>query len=221
MSAGCNRCYEASTSPLWVAQVLTRNRADRPCEKHSEETTMTTDNRTNEPSEEQIERALDAISRFNQWTDNPRGAMRAALTAAGVASQEVIDDAADEQDDLRLHMLAPQEPSQNETKSGNNFVSLDPEKVAEIERAAAARARGEALIEVVQAHRDLHKTYGSTVACRGGIGGQALTSHCGEICYNADAHQKEMEAWQKLEVEAIDYSSARAAALDTGKETEK
>ena len=35
----------------------------------------------------------------------------AALTAAGVASQEVIDDAADEQDDLRLHMLAPQEPS--------------------------------------------------------------------------------------------------------------
>ncbi len=31
-----------------------------------------------------------------------------ALTAADVASQEVIDDAADEQDDLRLHMLAPQ-----------------------------------------------------------------------------------------------------------------
>ena len=91
--------------------------------------------------------------------------------------------------------------------------------LAEVERTAAARARGEALIEVVQAHRDLHKTYGSTVACRGGIGGQALTSHCGEICYNADAHQKEMEAWQKLEVEAIDYSSARAAALDTGKET--
>ena len=35
----------------------------------------------------------------------------AALVAAGVAPQEVIDDAADEQDDLRLHMLAPQEPS--------------------------------------------------------------------------------------------------------------
>ena len=44
------------------------------------------------PSEEQIEKALDAISRFNQWTDNPRGAMRAALTAAGVASQPVIDE---------------------------------------------------------------------------------------------------------------------------------
>ena len=36
---------------------------------------------------------------------------KAALTAAGVA---------------------PQEPNQNETKSGNNFVSLDPEKVAAI-----------------------------------------------------------------------------------------
>lgn len=31
---------------------------------------------------------------------------RAALEAADVASQEVIDDAADEQDDLRLHMRA-------------------------------------------------------------------------------------------------------------------
>ena len=86
------------------------------------------------------------------------------------------------------------------------------EWLAEVERAAAARARGEALIEVVQAHRDLHKTYGSTSACRVGIGGQALTAHCGEICYNADAHQKEMEAWQKLEVEAIEYSRARAEA---------
>lgn len=84
--------------------------------------------------------------------------------------------------------------------------------LAEVERAAAARARGEALIEVVQAHRDLHKTYGSTVACRGGIGGQALTSHCAEICYNADAHEKEIEAWQKLEIEAIEYSRARAEA---------
>lgn len=39
---------------------------------------------------------------------------------------------------------APQVPNQNETKSGNNFVSLDPEKVAEVERAAAARALEEA-----------------------------------------------------------------------------
>ena len=88
--------------------------------------------------------------------------------------------------------------------------------IAEVERAAAARARGEAIIETVQAHRNLHKTYGSTSACRGGIGGQALTSHCAEICYNADAHQKEMEAWQKLEIEAIEYSRARAAEIRGG-----
>ena len=33
-------------------------------------------------------------------------------------------------DDLTAAGVAPQEPNQNETKSGNNFVSLDPEKVA-------------------------------------------------------------------------------------------
>ena len=101
----------------------------------------------------------------------------------------------------------------DEYAAGNIHAEAEFDRmIAEVERAAAARARGEALIEAVQAHRDLHKTYGSTVACRGGIGGQALTSHCGEICYTADAHQKEMEAWQKLEVEAIEYSRARAAA---------
>lgn len=86
-------------------------------------------------------------------------------------------------------------------------------ELAEVERAAAARARGEAIIETVQAHRDLHKTYGSTSACRGGVGGRALTSHCAEICYNAGAHEKEMEAWQRLEVEAIEYSRARVAEI--------
>lgn len=90
-------------------------------------------------------------------------------------------------------------------------------ELAEVERAAAEKAWGEALTEVVQAHRNLHKTYGSTSACRGGIGGQALTSHCAEICYNADAHEKEMEAWQRLEVEAIEYSRARAAEIREGK----
>ncbi len=83
--------------------------------------------------------------------------------------------------------------------------------IAAIEREATARARGEALVELVQAHRNLHETYGNTSACRGGIGGQALTAHCAEVCYNADAHEKEMEAWHKLEVEAIEFSRARAA----------
>ena len=76
------------------------------------------------PSEEQIERAARAFFREYHgediwpeiWDDGELdtrsralAATRAALTAAGVA---------------------PQEPSQTETKSGSNFVSLDPEKVA-------------------------------------------------------------------------------------------
>lgn len=84
--------------------------------------------------------------------------------------------------------------------------------IAEVERAAAARARGEALIEVVQAHRNLHRAYASTSVCRGGIGGQEITSHCGEVCDNYEAHEKDTEAWTELEVEAIEYSCARAEA---------
>ena len=34
MSASCNACYEASTSPLWVAQFVTRLRVDQPCKHH-------------------------------------------------------------------------------------------------------------------------------------------------------------------------------------------
>lgn len=84
--------------------------------------------------------------------------------------------------------------------------------IAEVEHAAAAKARGEALIEAVQAHRNLHRAYASTSVCRGGIGGQAITSHCGEVCDNYEAHEKDTEAWTELEVEAIEYSSARAEA---------
>ena len=77
------------------------------------------------PSEEQIERAAVAMQNesggffsLESW----RHLARVALTAAGVA---------------------PQEPSQNETKSGNNFVSLDPEKVAEVIEQMRDRARKE------------------------------------------------------------------------------
>ncbi len=35
-------------------------------------------------------------------------------------------------DALTAAGVAPQEPNQNETKSGNNFASLDPEKMAEV-----------------------------------------------------------------------------------------
>jgi len=75
------------------------------------------------PSEQRVERAARAFFREYHGEDiwpelrddgeldtrsRALAATRAALTAAGVA---------------------PQEPNQNETKSGNNFVSLDPEKV--------------------------------------------------------------------------------------------
>ena len=34
------------------------------------------------------------------------------------------------------------------------------------------------------------------------------TPHCAETCYNDNAHEKEIEAWQRLEIEAIEYSRA-------------
>ena len=92
---------------------------------------------TPNPSEEQIEKAARAIRAdyVQRYPEEPpvyhagagqpvwRHMARAALVAAGVA---------------------PQEPNQTETKAGNNFVSLDPEKVAaliesERDRAAAER----------------------------------------------------------------------------------
>ncbi len=60
---------------------------------------------------------------------------KAALTAAGVA---------------------PQVPNQNETKSGNNFVSLDPEKVAEVLLANAKSRYGGLLFEERAAARIAH-----------------------------------------------------------------
>ena len=106
----------------------------------------------------------------------------------------------------------------NEYAGGNIHAEGEFDRmIAEVERAAAARARGEALIEVVQAHRNLHRAYASTSVCRGGIGGQAITSHCGEVCDNYEAHEKDTEAWTELEVEAIEYSCARAAEIREGK----
>ena len=144
---------------------------------------MTTDNRTNEPTEAQIERAARAFFREYHgediwpelWDDGELdtrsralAATRAALTAAGVAPQPVVDEAAlaeviadaPHSGDPNVSCLdprckaaavaawlregvAPQEPNQNETKSGNNFVSLDPEKVAELIEQLRDRSRKE------------------------------------------------------------------------------
>ena len=86
-------------------------------------------------------------------------------------------------------------------------------------REAKAEARGEALIDAVQAHRKLHETYGSTSVCHGGIGGQAMTPHCAEICDNINAHLTEISAWDALELEAIEFSCARATEYREGSET--
>ena len=114
-----------------------------------------TDNRTNEPSHNRITiRAfrdgevsiihedqvlglactLDELKRAVA-TYEARGALEAAARAAQGAAPPVnsFDTTAEREktgaDSLHV---APQEPNQTETKSGNNFVSLDPEKVAEV-----------------------------------------------------------------------------------------
>lgn len=99
-------------------------------------------------------------------------ARRTLTAAAGVAPQPVIDEAAlaeviadaPHSGDSNVSCLdprckaaavaawlregvAPQEPSQNETKSGNNLVSLDPEKVAEVLLANAKSRYGGLLFE--------------------------------------------------------------------------
>ena len=105
---------------------------------------------TPNPSEEQIEKAARAFFREYHGEDiwpelrddgeldtrsRALAATRAALTAAGVA---------------------PQEPNQNETKSGNNFVSLDPEKVAAVLLANAKSRYGGLLFEERAAARIAH-----------------------------------------------------------------
>ena len=146
---------------------------------------MTTDNRTNEPTPEQVEAAAKAAYEYAQenatvpmprreweslgWIERGlfEGEARAALEAAARAAQgaapqehptmeEIGEDIARgirdslsgvapqepslsnseileriaEQEREAAGAPAPQEPNQTETKSGNNFVSLDPEKVA-------------------------------------------------------------------------------------------
>lgn len=37
MSTDCNACYIATTNPPWIAQLVVKNRIDRPCERHRAE----------------------------------------------------------------------------------------------------------------------------------------------------------------------------------------
>jgi len=51
MSASCNACYEASTSPLWVAQFVTRLRVDQPCKHHCPAAEVRSTDTTKDPRE--------------------------------------------------------------------------------------------------------------------------------------------------------------------------
>jgi hypothetical protein len=53
--------------------------------------------------------------------------------------------------------------------------------------------------EAIQAHRDLHKIYGNTSACGGGIGGSALTQHCGVTCGYGERHESDNDRWYDVE----------------------
>lgn len=75
---------------------------------------MTTDNRTNVQIVADALRSMPEAERDDDR--DPAVVVAEYAVAALVAAQGA----------------APQEPNQNETKSGNNFVSLDPEKVAEV-----------------------------------------------------------------------------------------
>ena len=51
----------------------------------------------------------------------------------------------------------------------------------------------------IQAHRDLHMIYGSTATCGGGIGGQAMTQHCGVTCGYFEQHEADNNRWCDVE----------------------
>ena len=134
-----------------------------------------------------------------------RGAQFDLLTRRDpVEVQDEVNGLINRLDELVAAMLAaPVQPS----------ITVDE---AALIREAKAEARGEALIDAVQAHRKLHETYGSTSVCHGGIGGQVMTPHCAEICDNINAHLTEISAWDALELEAVEFSRARAAEYRKG-----
>ena len=53
-----------------------------------------------------------------------------------------------------------------------------------------------ALRNYVVADQRMHTTYGSTGACYGGVGGQAMTPHCAHICGNVSAHANDEQSYR-------------------------
>ena len=80
------------------------------------------------------------------------------------------------------------------------------------ERVASAEGL---LRRAITAHRDLHQVYGNTSACRGGVGGKAMTAHCGVICPSL-AHDGERAAWDQVERDFFDRSHPAPAEVEYG-----
>lgn len=64
--------------------------------------------------------------------------------------------------------------------------------------------------QLVAATQKLHRVYGSTSVCYGGIGGSMITSHCGWTCENHSAHAQDV----------ADYVAAMTAMFKAIKEME-
>src|SRR5690349_15401759 len=68
---------------------------------------------------------------------------------------------------------------------------------------APQSAENDALLRLVRAaiesHRELHKVYANTAACSGGIGGAALTQHCGVCCGYVEKHEADNDRWYDVE----------------------
>lgn len=68
-----------------------------------------------------------------------------------------------------------------------------------MDQEAEIKSLTHALAVAIQAHRDLHTIYGSTAVCGGGIGGQAMTQHCGVTCGRFDKHEADNNRWHEVE----------------------
>lgn len=54
----------------------------------------------------------------------------------------------------------------------------------------------------VSAELKIHGTLGSTATCYGGVGGQAITSHCSWLCHNPK-HDADIEAYENARRDLI------------------
>lgn len=137
----------------------------------------------------------------------------AEYVAALMAEAERERDGAQEHIARWLADNAPEPDGHAGTLTGDLAVDMAAYAGRLKERAEAAEARATAAEEAlrdrdgllllvqkaISTHRDLHRMYGNTAACGGGIGGAAMTQHCGVTCGYFEKHEAENEAWHAVE----------------------